>query len=76
MRTLKLTHEQISLIKQAIGIAELRFIDIHKEIIQTTILVRGIESKSEHEKQANYYHQKACQFADLNIMLENGELDV
>ncbi len=76
MRTLKFTDNEIALIKQAIGIAEVKFIDIHSEIIKKTILVRGIESKNDHEKQANVYHDIACKFADLNVMLENGDFDV
>jgi len=75
-RTLKFTEEQISMLKQAIGIAELKFTNTYKEISQETILVRNMENKSEQEPIAKFYHEQACKFADLNIALDNGDFDV
>jgi hypothetical protein len=76
MRTLKFTDEQISMLKQAIGIAENRFSKIHKEIVETTIRVRNMENEVEHAPIVLFYHKQACIFADLNIALENGDFDV
>ena len=75
-RTIELSEEQINLIKQALGIAELKFSNIQKEIIEDTITVRGVDSTSEQVKVSNYYHDKACEFAVLNIALGHNRLDV
>jgi hypothetical protein len=76
-RTLKLTHEQIELLIQALGIAERKFIDIHKDIQETTVRVRRNHAvSSEQSNRALYYHDLACKMADMNIDLQNGELDV
>lgn len=75
MRTLKLTHEQIALIQQALGIAEHQFTCVRKDIFDL-INVRNNEAfKPEQTQISNYYHVKACEFADLNVALKNGELD-
>ena len=75
-RTIELSEEQINLIKQALGIAELKFSNIQKEIIEDTVVVRGVDSTSEQVKVSNHYHDKACEFAELNIALERGRLDI
>jgi hypothetical protein len=76
-RTLKLTHEQIDLITQALGMAERKFSDIHKEIQDTTVRVRRNHAvSSEQSNRALYYHDLASKMADMNIDLQNGELDV
>lgn len=77
MRTIKLTHEQIELIQQALGIAENQFTSIHKTIMETTVNVRKNEpAKAEQSKRAMYYHDLASKMADINIDLNNGSLDV
>jgi hypothetical protein len=76
MKTLKLTDEQIDIIKHALGIAERNFIDIHTKIVKETISVRGLEDKVEQETGAKYYHKKACLFADLNNAIKNGCLEI
>ena len=75
-RTIEVSEEQINLIKQALGIAELKFANIQKEIIEDTVVVRGVDSTSEQVKISNYYHDKSCEFAELNIALGHSELDV
>jgi hypothetical protein len=77
-RTIKLTEEQFNLVKHALGIAESQFVDLHKEITHKTILVRALDSqtKKEEERIVEFYHAKACEFADLNVALTNGNLDV
>lgn len=74
-RELRLTHEQIDLIVQALGIAEAKFTQIHKDIIGT-VLVRGVDSPTKKCKENELYHLKACVFADINVMITNSEFDV
>jgi hypothetical protein len=77
MRTLKLTHEQIDLICQALGIAETQFTNIHKTIVETTVNVRKHHaSKREQNSKALYYHDMASKLADLNIDINNSKFDV
>lgn len=77
MRTLKLSHEQIELITQALGMAETQFSKIHKTIVEETIAVRKSEPfKHEQKSTAMYYHDLASKMADLNIDLNNGKFDV
>lgn len=75
-RTLKLTHEQIDVITEALGVAEGAYVDMHKQIIQTLVRNRGNNNAKEEEAIAGYYHKKACIFADLNSDISQSELDV
>jgi len=74
-RELRLTHKQIELIQQALGIAETKFTEIHKDIIGA-FLVRGVDSPTKKSKENELYHLKACEFADINVMMGNSEFDV
>ena len=74
-RELRLTHEQIELIVQALGIAEDKFTQIHKDIIGA-FLVRGVDSPTKKSKENDMYHWKACEFADINTNITNSNFDV
>jgi hypothetical protein len=76
MRKIELTHEQITLIHQALGIAEKQFSDIHKKIIETSINVRPYDMAFLRSQPANFYHEMSTKFADLNDSIENGTLDI
>lgn len=76
MRTIKVTHEQIDLITEALGVAEGAYIDTHKHIIQTLVRNRGNNTTKEQEMIANFYHVKACNFADLNSDISQSKLDI
>ena len=77
MRTLKLSHEQIELIAQALGMAENQFSKIHKTIVEETISVRRPSSfKHEQTSKAMYYHDLASKMADINIDLFQGKYDI
>lgn len=76
MRTLKLTHEQIELIQQALGIAEKKLIDIHATILNDTILVRGVNGPTQKSKENSLCLEKSIEFSDLNMAISNSELDV
>lgn len=77
MRTIKLTHEQVQLLCQSLGIAETQFTNIHKTIIENTISVRKhYGEKNEQSSKAAFYHDMACKLADLNIDIEQGKFDV
>jgi hypothetical protein len=77
MRTLKLSHKQIQLILHALGMAENQFVSTHKKIIDKTINVRGNDGrKSEQQNMARYYHNLACEFADLNTDISQGKFDI
>lgn len=41
MRTLKLTHEEISIIQRALGIAEKKFNDLKKQYIEQVVILVG-----------------------------------
>lgn len=76
MRTLQLTHEQINLLCQALGIAEKQFISIHKTIVDTTINVReNYGMSAEQSINGNFYNKMSCELADLNSSIQNGEFD-
>jgi hypothetical protein len=76
MRTLKLSHEQIQIICQALGIAETQFSNIHKTIIESTVNVRKhYGEKQEQTNKAMYYHDLASKMADINIDIQNGTFD-
>jgi hypothetical protein len=76
MRTLKLTHEQIQLICQALGIAEAKFNDIHSDISRNTIYVRGGEDYGKQDDVADFYFDMAAKIADINTDIRNGNFDV
>lgn len=75
MRTLKLTHDQISIILNALGIAEKAFTDIHRQTVELAN-VRNNLNDNEQKRIGQYYHVKACEFADLNTDIEQGKFDV
>lgn len=76
MRTFKFTHEQIELITQALGIAEVAYTDIQKEIINKLVIIRGNNETKHQEEVALHYHKQACLFADLNVGIQNSEFDI
>ena len=79
MRNIQLTHEQVQLLCQALGIAEMQFTNIYKTIIENTMSVRKSRAGAligEQRDKANFYHEMACKIADLNIDIEQGKLDV
>lgn len=75
MRTLKLTHDQIELLQQALGIAEKKFCDIHKDIIENTVNVRGVASPTALGKENMTYFNLSTEFSNLNELISNGNLD-
>ncbi len=76
MRTLKLSHEQIELLLQCLGIAEQQFIETHQQINNTLIKVRNNTAYKEQQEIAKYYHFKACNIADLNTDIKNSKFDI
>ena len=73
MKKIELTEEQLILVIQALGIAEDKFSTIYKTIKETTLNVRNhIRAiDCEENNNADFYHEKACKFADLNSDLNN-----
>jgi hypothetical protein len=63
MRTLKLSHEQIQLIEQALKIAEKECIDLSQRMI-----------KMDYDGKTMY--DKSCDFYDLKMEIVNGKADV
>lgn len=76
MRTIKLTHEQIQLLTEALGIAEGVYTDIHKDILHKVVQSRGNEAYKEQKQIADYYYVKGCNFADMNVDMKGGKFDV
>lgn len=76
MRTLKLNDEQITIIQNALGIAEASYSDIYKDICEKLIKVRGNDEHKEQLTIAQYYHKKSTEFADMNIAFQNAKFDI
>lgn len=76
MRTIKLTHEEISLLLRALGIAEQQTAEIRKKYIETLVNVRGVDNLSETAKETNGLFELETMFADLLIDIKTGEKDV
>jgi hypothetical protein len=76
MRTLKLSDEQIELITQALGIAEKKYSDTHKNIVEDIILNRGNNEGLEQKRIASYYYVKSTEMAGLNQDIESGRFDI
>jgi len=74
-RTIKLTHEQVATIKEALGIAEKTYSDIFKSICELN-QVRNNENAVDNKTIGLNYHDKSWMFAELNIDLQKGTLDV
>jgi len=76
MRTLKLTHEEITLILRALGIAEMQFSEMRKNYISKVVYVRGVDNLREAEKEADVMVAKENEYRDLLLAIETGQLDV
>ena len=75
MRTISLSEEQFNLLLQAVGIAERAYSNTHKDVVSNLARVRGNEQSSDDLQVAQQFHDKACAFADLNMLIKNGDLD-
>lgn len=76
MRTLKLTHEEISLILRGLGIAEMQCNQVRKNQLETLINVRGVDNLTEIRKEADGIFELENKFADLILDIKSGEKDV
>jgi len=76
MRTIKLTHEEIALIQQALSMAENSYMDTQKELMSKFTQGRFVPNNGEDKQMALEYFKKSCTFAYLNIEIEKGERDV
>ncbi len=72
-KTLKLSHEEIAYIQQALGIAEKVFADKYKEVMELSN-VRG--NNLAFENDVKFIWELSCSFADINLKLMNGEFDI
>ncbi|MCA6368241.1 MAG: hypothetical protein IM618_14455 [Cytophagales bacterium] len=75
MRTISLSEEQFNLLSQALGIAERAYSNTHSNIVSNLVRVRGNEQSSVELLAAQQFHDKACAFADLHLLIKNGDLD-
>ena len=75
-RTLSFTHEQIELITHALGIAEGVYLDIHKEILEKTVHVRGNNNAKAQREDTLRYYDKSVEFVDMILAIEKSEFDV
>ena len=76
MKTLKLTHEELSLLLRALGIAEQQAAEIRKKYIETLVNVRGVENLTETAKETDNLFELETKFADLLIDIKKGGKDV
>jgi hypothetical protein len=75
MRTLKLTHEEISMIQHALGVAERVFADQYKSAVEM-INVRGNDESHNQRRDIKALQEMSFKFADLNYEIGNSEKDV
>lgn len=71
MRNLKLSHEEIAYIQQALGIAEKVFADKYKEVMELSNV-----SNLTFENDVKFIWKLSCSFSDINLKLMNGEFDI
>lgn len=76
MRTLKLTHEQIETICHALGIAQAKFEQLHRTIIEQAVNVGGLSSPDIERKKYIHIFEEAQKFGNLNSDIKNSNLDV
>ena len=76
MKTLKLTHEEISLLLRALGIAEQQTAEIRKKYIDALVNVRGVENLTETAKETDNLFELETKIADLLIDIKKGGKDV
>lgn len=76
MRTIKLTHEELALVLQALGIAEQSYSETRLRIIKDLINVRGVDNGKEQRAQLDFINDKENAFCDLLLSIKNGEKDV
>lgn len=70
MKTLELNDYQVDLIKHALGIAEVVCLDLQKDILHKTALVRGLDRNNELEKESEIFFNRSVCFADLLCEIE------
>lgn len=75
-RTLKLTHKQIELLQQALGLAEAKFFDIRQDLAKVHNVRNNGLYCTDQKTHADYYHKLSCEFATLNSEIQEGVLDV
>jgi len=75
MRTLKLSHEEISIIQRALGIAENEFFNLRKKYLGAVVNIRGVDS-SLARAEADLMMEKENEFCDLLMDIKNGDKDV
>jgi len=76
MRTLRLTHEEITIILRALGITEMKFNELRKHYIEQVVNVRGVDNLTEIRKEADMMVAKENEYCDLLLSIKNGERDV
>jgi len=76
MRHLKLSHQQIDLILQSLGIAEKQYFNLIENIRKDLINVRNNNDKYLQEQTLNVFLNHIKEFALLSEDINNGKLDV
>jgi len=74
MRTLQLTHEEISTLTRALGIAEKQMYKMRKKYLSDLVNIRGSEEK--YREEADIFHALSNKFAELCMDIEMGNKDV
>ena len=75
MRTIQLTHDEIQLLLNALGIAEAKYNELIENYLKQVGHVRGA-SINEAQKESEFMFEKANKFADLFYQIENGYKDI
>ena len=76
MRNLKLTHEQIALIQQALGLAEKQTTDAYTCLMKVLQARNNFLNRKEQEEAAKFWYDLSAKFADLNCDINNSNFDV
>ena len=74
-RTLVLTHEELLIIKRALGIAENSFAALRKQYITNLVNVRGVDNLTETRLEADVLFKNELAFCNLLLAIDNGEKD-
>lgn len=70
-RTLELTHDQITVLQDALQLAQLHYLELHAGIAK-----KLPQNDHKSKEAALYWYDKANTFYDLNAEIQDGKFDV
>jgi len=76
MRTLRLSHKEVAILKRALGIAELKYSELRQNYIKQVVNVRGVDDKTSAIQEVDIFATLEDEFYDLLTSIDKGEKDV